>query len=127
MDIIPASTLLKDVHVESHDGAISFGRQTGTYPILVGIPFPVDTGKTLDVKITEHGKRSVTGIPFPFDIDHASLKELSSLPGIGRKRAVRLKRSQPFESFDRIVTCLGDRKVAEGILGFIEFTKKKEL
>jgi len=120
-DILPVGTVLRRVHIEKHDGGVSFGRQTGTYPILVGIPFSVEIGKTVDVKITDYGLRSVTGIPVPFDINHASLKALSSLPGIGKKRAARLIRCRPFHSFEELERCMEDREVVEGLKGFVWF------
>ncbi|MDP2846284.1 MAG: radical SAM protein, partial [Candidatus Methanoperedens sp.] len=39
--IVPAGTLLKDVRTEIFD-KITFGRQLGSYPLLVGIPLMLE-------------------------------------------------------------------------------------
>ena len=36
--VAPVGTLLPDVHLEYHQEGTTFGRQLGTYPLLVGIP-----------------------------------------------------------------------------------------
>jgi radical SAM superfamily enzyme with C-terminal helix-hairpin-helix motif len=50
-----------------------------TYPILTGIPKELPLGKPIDVQFTSYGFRSVTGVEFPFDINHASIKEVETL------------------------------------------------
>ncbi len=118
-DVVPSGTVLTGVSIETHDGGNSFGRQAGTYPILVGIPYHVETGEMHDVRIIQHGPRSVTGITVPFDIDHASIRALASLPGVGKKRAARIIRSRPIGSLDDLVQCLGDRNIAEAVYEFL--------
>lgn len=61
--ILPLGTKLKNVFLEVHHGNTTFGRQPGTYPIIVGIKgrLPLKTWK--NVVITQHGERSVTGVP----------------------------------------------------------------
>jgi len=117
-EIIPKGTVLRRVHIEHHDGEVSFGRQVGTYPILVGIPFPVPIDRIVDVKITGYGQRSITGIPVPLQINHASLKCLMSLPGIGKKRATRIVRNRPIRSFEHLVSAIGERAVVAEVMEF---------
>ena len=119
MDILPRGTVLRDVHIETHDGGVSFGRQVGTYPIVVGVPFPVASGERVDVRITAYGQRSVTGIPVPFDLNGASLRALFSLPGVGRKRAARIARGRPITSLDELSSILGEREIAETVWEFV--------
>ena len=85
--VAPAGTILPDVHLEYHQDGKTFGRQLGTYPLLVGIPGERELGETIDVAITDHGYRSVTGVPHPIDLNAASMDELTALPGLGRSRA----------------------------------------
>jgi radical SAM superfamily enzyme with C-terminal helix-hairpin-helix motif len=60
--IVPKDTILKNVRMEIHDGNTTFGRQLGTYPLIVGIKQRLDLNKFYDIKITDHMLRSVTGI-----------------------------------------------------------------
>ena len=59
--IVPVNTIMKRVYTEVHDGKITFGRQIGTYPLIVGIKEKVPLNKFVDVKITGHMLRSITG------------------------------------------------------------------
>jgi len=95
--VFPAGeTVLKDVIPEYKDGNITFGRQLGTYPILIGIRENLEIGKPIDVLVSGHGYRSITGIKIPFDLNTASLKEMKELPGVGQKRAKKIIESRPF-------------------------------
>lgn len=59
--VIPTGTILKDVYPEIYDGKTTFARQFGTYPIIVGIKGRIPLKKFVNVKITDHMLRSVTG------------------------------------------------------------------
>lgn len=59
--IVPEGTILKGVRMEVYDGKHTFGRQMGTYPLIVGINKRVELKKYYDVRITGHMLRSVTG------------------------------------------------------------------
>jgi radical SAM superfamily enzyme with C-terminal helix-hairpin-helix motif len=96
--VAPPGTLLEDVHLEYHQDGKTFGRQLGTYPLLVGIPGERELGQTLDVAITDHGYRSVTGVPYPLDVNAASMDELTAIPGIGSQTAGNIVVDQPYES-----------------------------
>lgn len=117
--LIPQNTILKNVLVEKTEGNLSYGRQVGTYPLLVGIPYKKEINKFIDVIITDHGFRSVTGIEYPMDVNSASLRALSSIPGIGKKRAARIIRARPFNSRDDFITSLDDEDVAKHTLDYI--------
>ncbi|MBN1156515.1 radical SAM protein, partial [Candidatus Woesearchaeota archaeon] len=54
-------TILKKVFMEVHDGNHTFGRQFGTYPLVVGVKERLELKKFYDIKITGHMLRSVTG------------------------------------------------------------------
>ena len=121
MRMVPIGTVLKDVYMEIHDGNITFGRQPGSYPLLVGIPYQVELNRSYDVMITDWGYRSVTGITYPFDINSMPMSSLSALPGIGKKRAAALALKRPFTDFEDLGRAIDDPKVIEGLKGFIEF------
>ncbi|AGB15846.1 putative Fe-S oxidoreductase [Halovivax ruber XH-70] len=96
--LAPPGTVLPDVHLEYHQDGKTFGRQLGTYPLLVAIPGERSLGQTLDVAIVDHGYRSVTGVPHPLDLNEASLDELEVIPGIGRSRAGDIVVNRPYSS-----------------------------
>jgi radical SAM superfamily enzyme with C-terminal helix-hairpin-helix motif len=102
--VAPPGTVLPDVHLEYHQDGRTFGRQLGTYPLLVAIPGERELGRTLDVAITDHGYRSVTGVPHPLDVNSASMDELTAIPGIGKQRAGDIVVNRPFDSADAAST-----------------------
>jgi radical SAM superfamily enzyme with C-terminal helix-hairpin-helix motif len=100
--VAPPGTVLPDVHAEYHEGGKTFGRQLGTYPLLVAVPGERVLGETMDVAVVDWGYRSVTGVPYPLDINAASLDELRAIPGIGKDRAADLVVGRPHETVPRI-------------------------
>ncbi|RQG97991.1 radical SAM protein [Natrarchaeobius chitinivorans] len=96
--VAPPGTVLPDVHLEYHQDGRTFGRQLGTYPLLVGIPGERPLDETTDVAIVDHGYRSVTGVPYPLDLNDASIDELTAIPGIGDRTAGDIVVGRPYES-----------------------------
>jgi radical SAM superfamily enzyme with C-terminal helix-hairpin-helix motif len=91
--MLPAGHVIRGVRTEAIEGKVIFGRQIGSYPILVGIPHIVPIGNKVDVAVTRVSCRSVTGFRTPFDLSRASFNDLTALPGIGKKRAASLFRA----------------------------------
>jgi len=118
---VPAGTVLRDVYAEMHDGGITFGRQSGSYPILVGIPYQVELDKRYDVIVTEWGYRSVTGLTYPFDINSMPMSALQALPGIGKKRAAALAVKRPFKDYDDLSRAVDDPNVIETLRDLVSF------
>ena len=52
---------MKDVQTEIWDGKTTFGRQIGTYPLAVGIKQRLPLKEFIDVRVTKHMLRSITG------------------------------------------------------------------
>lgn len=119
--VVPYGTVLRGVWMELQDGNTTFGRQIGSYPLLVGVPYKVDTEQFRDVFITEWGHRSVTGVTWPFDINRMPMSALAALPGIGRRRAQRLAAERPFDGFDDLQGVLEDPHVTDGLRGIVVF------
>jgi len=119
--LVPTETILRKVLVEKRKGNLSYGRQVGTYPLLVGIPYQIEENSIIDVMITDHGFRSVTGIEHPMNVNNASLRALSCLPNIGKKRAARIVRSRPFNSEQEFLKSLDDENVARTLIDHITF------
>jgi radical SAM superfamily enzyme with C-terminal helix-hairpin-helix motif len=110
-ELFPIGQALSDVTWESHDGrirlpshlseqsrdhsihgrpGITFGRQIGAYPILIGVPYHVPLETTSDILVTGHGSRSITGVEIGLKMNEVTQKQLESIPGIGEKSAWKL-------------------------------------
>jgi radical SAM superfamily enzyme with C-terminal helix-hairpin-helix motif len=93
--VYPVFTILHDVIIES-SGEMSFGRQLGSYPILIGIPFPVPLRSVISVVIVDHGMRSITGLPWPVPINQLPVKAVKWIPGLTKKGQVQILAKRPF-------------------------------
>ena len=129
-ELFPKGAVLRRVHWESHNGrtrlpahlnpphteseirgkaGITFGRQIGAYPILIGAEYLIPLETTSDIVVTGHGARSITGVECLMDYDTITEKQLSAIPGIGAKSAwkliserVKLKRKDSAKSFSDV-------------------------
>jgi len=113
--MLPPATVLTQVYAEAYEGKLTFARQLGSYPLLVGIPGVYPLQRFYDVKIVDYGYRSLTAVPFPLDVNTAPRETLEALPGIGKKRAVRLLAQRPFHSREEILQVIDDPVVAENL------------
>lgn len=95
--VLPTYTVLQDVIIEE-SGETSFGRQMGSYPILVGIPLHITKRTIMDLMIVGHGMRSVTALPYPIPINNLPHKALSWIPGVTKKAVVQILAKRPFRS-----------------------------
>lgn len=118
--LIPFGTILKDVYFEIHKGKTTFGRQIGSYPILVGVPGVFSLQRFYDLLIVDHGYRSVTGIPSPLDINNCPRETLESIPGIGKKRAIKILINRPYKTKQEFQKVLDDFTINPGIQSIIK-------
>jgi len=102
--VYPVGTILSDVIIEE-EGALSFGRQLGSYPLLCGIPLPMKEGMVCSLVIIGHGKRSATALPYPIPINTLPISALRHIPGLGKKTIARFfaKRPKNAEEFTAII------------------------
>ena len=119
--VVPYGTVLKNVYTELHDGVITFGRQIGSYPLLVGIPYKLELERFYDVIVTDWGFRSITALEYPFPINTANMSAISSLPGIGKKRAATIVRYRPYKDHKSLASILDDPNVSENLRPFLRF------
>ena len=119
--MIPSGTVVKDVYIEKHDGKHTFGRQLGSYPLLIGIQGVLPKKKFFDVKVVDYGFRSVTGIPFPIDINSASKEIIMGIPGVGKKRANNILLNRPFKNKDEFISTFDDPNIAKDIIEYLTF------
>ncbi|MEE2624989.1 MAG: radical SAM protein [Candidatus Thermoplasmatota archaeon] len=111
-EMLPIGTILRSVWWEAHDdrirrpeqvidpkhrdpkirgsSGITFGRQIGAYPILVGVPYRIPLETSSDILITSHGNRSVTGVELEINVNKATQRQLEAIPGIGKKSSWRI-------------------------------------
>ncbi len=92
--VFPIGTILHDVIIEE-EGSLSFGRQMGSYPILVGIPVHLKRHTVLDPVVVDHGMRSLTGLPVPVQVNLLPSTALKWIPGIGPAAAARIAGARP--------------------------------
>lgn len=119
--VAPVGTIMRGVVTEFRDGDVTFGRQPASYPLLVGIPFVLELGRSLDVMVVGHGFRSVTGLPWPLLANDLPEKGWSALPGVGQKRARRIRDAAPFRTPDELLSSLDDPSVLARFIRDVEF------
>ncbi len=147
-EMFPMGQLLREIRWESHDDrirlprhledeihrseicrgkpGITFGRQIGAYPILVGLPYHSPLETISDVIITGHGKRSITAVELGIDINKATQKQLEAIPGIGEnsswkivsERVKKGHKGKVFDSVEEAFESVGIEipKIAEQVL-----------
>jgi radical SAM superfamily enzyme with C-terminal helix-hairpin-helix motif len=120
-DMVPIGTKLTRVFTEMREGKHTFGRQIGTYPLLIGFNYPLPLDQFVDVKVVGWGFRSITAVEYPLHINSCPIAALESLPGIGNKRAVRLFRKRPYNSLEDVRKALDEPSIARGMSEFIDF------
>ncbi|WP_292518802.1 radical SAM protein [Methanoculleus sp.] len=114
--VFPAGTVLRDVVIEV-PGKPSFGRQMGSYPILVGIPLPLPAKTVLDAVVVDWGMRSVTALPCPVEVNTLPVAALRWIPGVGKKRAATIAARRPFRSLEEFREVVGETGI-EGVMRF---------
>jgi radical SAM superfamily enzyme with C-terminal helix-hairpin-helix motif len=122
---VPYGTVLRDVYLELRQGNVTFGRQVGSYPILVGMPYKSPLDRFVDVMITGHGFRSVTGVEHPLDINKVPMSALSSIPKIGAKRARRIVLARPITDGKKLREALDSDEAFEEISRFVRLPRER--
>ncbi|HUX98029.1 MAG TPA: radical SAM protein [Candidatus Deferrimicrobium sp.] len=57
--LLPIGTILKGIRTEIYDGNTTFGRQFGTYPLIIGIKKRLALDQFIDVTVSGHMLRSI--------------------------------------------------------------------
>jgi len=117
--MLPRGSVIRDVFMEKRDGKKTFGRQVGTYPLLVGVEYPLELGSYYDIAVTDYGYRSITGIHQPLKISEASFRQLQAIPGIGEKRAAKIFTNMPDSRIE--LNKLIGREIADKALTYLSF------
>lgn len=118
--VAPLGCILKNVLIEEKSGKLSFGRQLATYPLLVGIvDETLRPGDVITTSVVDYGRRSVTGIPFPLDINNCPPSSLMAIPGIGKARAMRIVQGRPYSTIGEIRKVLDDESLIDALALFL--------
>lgn len=94
--VAPYGTVIHSAYIEQREGNLHLLRPLGTYPLLCHMPIGQEVSGVTDVFVVDHGPRSVTVLPFPLLPNRASLAQWKVVPGIGAKRAARMKSAGPW-------------------------------
>jgi radical SAM superfamily enzyme with C-terminal helix-hairpin-helix motif len=97
--VFPIGTVLRDIRIEV-SGALSFGRQMGSYPILVGIPVRLAERSMIDAVVVDWGMRSVTALRVPVEINTLPAAAIKWLPGVGKKKVAAVIAKRPFKTYE---------------------------
>ena len=117
------NTADSSVCTEAYEGKLTFARQLGSYPLLVGIPGVFPLHRFYDVKVVEYGYRSITAVPYPLNINTASRETLEAIPGVGKKRAMRILLKRPFHTKEELMRALDDLTIAQDIGKYVQLPK----
>jgi radical SAM superfamily enzyme with C-terminal helix-hairpin-helix motif len=110
--VFPNGTLLRDLIIEV-PGRPSFGRQMGSYPILVGIPLDLQVGTVIDAVVVDRGMRSVTALPSPVEVNTLPIAALRWIPGVGKKKAATIAARRPFGNLAEFRKVAGETVIDE--------------
>jgi radical SAM superfamily enzyme with C-terminal helix-hairpin-helix motif len=119
--IAPRGTVLRGVWMEYKEGHVTFGRQPASYALLVGVPYDLPLERPVDVMVTGHGFRSLTGVQVPFPVNQARLRALQALPGVGKKRAARLAVARPFRGFEDVARAMDEPAAAQALAPLLAY------
>ena len=97
--VFPIGTVLRYVQIEVSK-ELSFGRQMGSYPILVGIPLRLPERTVIDAVVVDWGMRSITALPVPVRINELPAAALRWLPGVGKKKVAAVIAKRPFRNIE---------------------------
>lgn len=123
--LIPQGTILTDVIAEKQEGNLTFGRQMGSYPLLIGIPGHLEIGMSHSIKVIDYGFRSITGLQYPLPINTVPRPVLEAIPFIGKKRAAHILLNRPFNTAKDFIASFDDETIAKKIIEYLSFEGKK--
>ncbi|MDI9632854.1 MAG: radical SAM protein [Methanolinea sp.] len=105
--VFPVGTVLRKVFIEEEGDSLSFGRQMGSYPILVGFPLRLGVNSVVDAVVVDHGMRSVSALPVPIEVNALPRRALTWIPGVGKQLAARIAAKRPFRDLEALRAVAG--------------------
>jgi len=111
--ILPLGTVLRDLRCEVRKGKVTFARQFGSYPLLVGIIGEYERNNYVNAKVIDYGMRSITAIEYPLDVNKAKLYQLEAIPGVGSKTAARIVAKRPLKRVEDLKEVVGEEEFSK--------------
>jgi radical SAM superfamily enzyme with C-terminal helix-hairpin-helix motif len=118
--VAPVGTVLNSVFLDGRTGNSLLLRQLGTYPLLCHMPRGTEDSAPKNVFVVDHGPRSLTVLPYPFNPSKTSLSQWRTLPGVGSKRATRIKAAESLSSVKDLSDTL-DMELPEWLTRAMDF------
>lgn len=118
--LVPPGTKLTSLRAELFEKGITFCRQRGSYPLLVGVPEEIPLDTVIDATVVDYGFRSVTALKYPLDLDTCSRKSLEFIPGVGEKLAGKLVSSRPLTK-EKLESILENRETLSFVKSISRF------
>ena len=115
--VFPVGTVFENVLIEV-SGPVSFGRQMGTYPVLIGIPQKLAVGTVLSCTAVSYGARSLTALPYPVPVNRLAPAALKWIPGVSAKSASKLLSKMPFKDEDAFLKAVPGAEKLAGLMDF---------
>lgn len=104
--LVPKGSILHEVFTEKHIGKYTYARQIGSYPLMLKIPEKITLHRFMSFTIVDHEHRSVIAIPYPLNVNEASIKMLRLVPGITDEKVLKIVKRRPFTSKNELVGIL---------------------
>lgn len=117
--LVPQGTIIKNLVCEISKGNITYCRQPGSYPLVCVVNENLPEKKMIDIVVSGYRQRSVTGVPYPFDINISSLSVISSIPGIGKRLAAKIIRHRPFNDISELKEIVESKQAAEFLFKYL--------
>jgi radical SAM superfamily enzyme with C-terminal helix-hairpin-helix motif len=100
--VAPYGTVIQSVFLDGEAGNSYLLRPLGTYPLLCHMPKGGEDAVPKDIFVVGHGPRSLTVLPFPLNPLQTSISQWRVLPGVGSKRATRIKAAKSLNSIQDV-------------------------
>ena len=120
--LLPVGTILKNVYLEvTEQNRFTHGRQIGTYPLLLSIPFTTNINVFKDVMVVDYGFRSLSVLPIPLKINQYSKKTLYYLPNFGKKRSEKIYQNKPYSDLSDFKENLDEQSIIDLYEKYLSF------
>ena len=123
--MLPQYTILRDIFIELNIMNEAYGRQIGTYPLIVKFPYRINVNKFIDAKVISYGGRSVKAIDTEFNINYAPLSVLKKLPRISEKDAVNIVMNRPFDDYEALSKVINHKELLPLLTELVKINKER--
>ncbi|MCS7097137.1 MAG: radical SAM protein [Candidatus Methanomethylicia archaeon] len=120
--IAPLYLTLKKVFIEIKYGNITYGRQVGSYPLLVAIPSGCSLREIVDIMVVGHGYRSILGLPLPIKINKCEKKLLKYVPIFKGRSTTQIILNRPIRNAEHLKKIIGEKKQLTVIERYLDFS-----